>query len=165
MATKFPLQLNNLRFFVNPTQLAISKGVNYAQLATQNGPQFQVWYNTPEVLTITGMCAGSTAYQELVFLKTQFEKADKLSQLFYKTRLYNGFITNMTVEAAVGHLGYFNYTIQFQLLFGQQFAIEDFSLTGNEVGPVEAAINRVASIINAPIAGLQSTLGKITNSI
>ena len=136
MSTKFPIQINNLRFRVNPTGLNVTKAVNFGTLPTQNGVKYQIWYDAPEVLTITGASAGGSAYQELVTMKRNFERSDKVSELFYKTRLYKGFITNLTVEHSTGHINQFTYTIQFQLLFGEQFAIEDFSITRDETGVV-----------------------------
>lgn len=156
MATKFPLQINSLRFFVNPTGLNVTKGVNFAPLNTQNGVVFQVWYNAPEVLTISGQSAGETAYRELAFLKRNFERTDKLSELFYKTRVYRGFITNLTVDHNTGHVNRFNYTITFQLLHGEKFAIEDFTLRERSLGSkVEGFIQ---DYINEPITKLESKL-------
>jgi hypothetical protein len=165
MATKFPLQINNLRFFVNPTQLSISNAVTYGTLPTQSGVRYQVWYDTPPVLTISGASAGSTAYQELVFLKQNFQRSDKTSKLFYKTQLYTGFLTNITVEASTSHPNEFTYTITFQLLQGQQFSLEDFSLKANQAGAVQNALNKLASVINAPLNSLESTAQKLLSKL
>jgi hypothetical protein len=165
MATKFPLQLNNLRFFVNPTNLNITKGVNFGTLPTQSGVKYQVWYDAPEVLTIAGVSAGKTAYKELVFLKRNFERTNKQSELFYKTRIYKGFITNITVEHGTSHINEFTYTIIFQLLFGEKFAIEDFSVTGNERGIVARTLQQLDEIINEPIRRLESSIEKLLNKI
>lgn len=165
MATKFPLQINSLRFFVNPTNLKIVKAVNFSPLATQNGITYQVWYDAPEVLTISGVCAGSTAYKELVFLKQNFERTDKVSDLFYKTRLYKGFITSLDVEHNTQHINQFNYNITFQLLFGEKFAIEDFSLTGNEQGVVGRTLNDLENFINQPLNRLQSSIDKLLKKL
>jgi hypothetical protein len=161
MATKFPLQLNSLRFFVNPTNLRITKAVNFAPLNTQNGVKYQIWYDAPELLTISGASAGKTAYKELVFLKRNFERTNKLSELFYKTRIYKGFITNMEIDHSTSHPNQFNYTITFQLLFGEKFAIEDFSLTGNEKGIVGRTLEQVENFINEPLNKLESSIEKL----
>lgn len=131
--------------------MKITKGVNYGTLPTQGGVQYQIWYNSPEMLVLTGASAGQTAYQELLFLQQQFASTNKLSTLFYKTTVYQGFITLLDVEASTSHLNEFNYTINFQLLFGQQFAIEDFSLSTTNNGVVEAAIGRLENILNIPL--------------
>ena len=165
MATKFPIQLNNLRFKVNPTGLNISKNVNFGTLPTQNGVKYQVWYDAPEVLTITGASAMGTAYQELVTMKRNFERVDKVSQLFYKTRLYKGFITNLTVDHNVAHLNQFTYTITFQLLFGEQFAIEDFSLTRDEEGVVARTLGKLESFLNEPLNKLESSMEKLLSKL
>lgn len=165
MATKFPLQINNLRFFVNPTQLSISNAVTYGTLPTQSGVRYQVWYDTPPTLTISGASAGSTAYQELVFLKQNFQRSDKTSQLFYKTQLYTGFLTNITVESSTSHPNEFTYSITFQLLQGQQFSLEDFSLAANNSGAVQTALNKLASVINQPLNQLQSTAQKLLSKL
>lgn len=151
MATIYPLQLNGLKFFVNPRNMKISKAVAFSPLPTQGGVQYQVWYNAPEVLSISGASAGQTAYQELLFLKQNFEKNDKLSTLFYKTQLYQGFITLLDVEASTSHLNEFTYQLNFQLLTGQEFAIEDFSLSTTNNGLVLGAIARLQTILNIPL--------------
>ena len=149
MATKFPLQINNLRFKVNPTGLNITKPVSYAPLSTQNGVIYQVWFDAPEILSISGISAGNTAFEELNFLKRNFERTDKISELFYKTRIYKGFITNMTVDANItGHPNTFTYSITFQLLFGEQFAIQDFAVTGKETGPIGRRLRKLSGSLN-----------------
>lgn len=151
MAQTYPLRLNNLNFFVNPRNMKVTKNVSYGTLPTQGGVQYQIWYNTPETLVITGASAGQTAYQELLFLKQQFEMNNKLSTLFYKTQVYQGFITLLDVEASTQHLNEFTYTLNFQLLFGQQFAIEDFSISTTNNGLVQGAIGRLQNILNIPL--------------
>lgn len=151
MASIYPVTLNNLRFFVNPRNLKINKNISFATLPTQSGVQYQVWYNAPEMLIISGASAGQTAYQELLFLKQQYEKNNKLSTLFYKTRQYQGFITMMDVESSTSHLNEFTYTINFQLLTGQSFAIEDFSISTINNGVVQSAIGRLQTILNIPL--------------
>lgn len=165
MATKFPLQINNLRFYVNPTQLSISNAVTYGTLPTQSGVRYQVWYDTPPVLTISGSSAGSTAYNELVFLKQNFQRSDKTSKLFYKTQLYTGFLTNITVEASTNHPNEFTYNITFQLLQGQEFAIEDFSLNAKNSGRIQNALNKLSSVINKPLNSLSSSAQKLLSKL
>jgi len=160
MASIFPLRLNNLNFFVNPRNMKITKNVSFGTLPTQGGVQYQIWYNSPEMLVLTGASAGQTAYQELLFLKQQFEKTDKTSTLFYKTRVYQGFITLLDVESSTSHLNEFTYTINFQLLFGQEFAVEDFSISTTNNGLVEGAIGRLQTILNIP---LNKASASITN--
>lgn len=165
MATRFPLQLNNLRFFVNPTGLNIQKGLVFAPLNTQSGVKYQVWYEAPEILTITGDAAGNTGYKELLFLKQQFEKTNKISELFYKTRIYKGFITSLQVDNNTQHLNRFSYSITFQLLQGEAFAIEDFALTRNEEGAVGRALKKVEDFINEKLntTKIQSKIESFTN--
>lgn len=165
MATKLPLQINNLRFSVNPTSLSINKGLNYGTLQTQGGVKYQVWYESPEVLTISGASAGDSAYKELVFLKRNFERTDKVCELFYKTRIYRGFITNLQVDHDISHINTFNYTIQFQLLFGEKFAIEDFSITGDDTGIVGTAIRKLENVINEPLNKLESSIDQLLSKL
>src|ERR1035437_6613017 len=160
MANIYPLRLNNLNFFVNPRNMKITKGVNYGTLPTQGGVQYQIWYNSPEMLVLTGASAGQTAYQELLFLKQQFEKNNKTSTLFYKTKVYQGFITLLDVEASTTHLNEFTSTLNFQLLFGEEFSIEDFSISTTNNGLVLGAIGRLATILNIP---LNKASANITN--
>jgi hypothetical protein len=158
MATKFPIQINNLRFYVNPTGLNVTKGVSFAPLNTQNGVVFQVWYDVPEVLTITGQSAGNDAYKELAMIKRDFEKTNKLSELFYKTRLYKGFITSVNFDHNTSHPERFNYTITFQLLQGEQFAIEDFTIKERSLGTrVEKFIQEN---LNKPIAKFENNMDR-----
>lgn len=151
MASIYPVRINNLNFYVNPRNMKIAKNVSFGQLPTQNGVQYQVWYNAPEMLIMTGASAGSTAYQELLFLKQQYEKNNKLSTLFYKTQQYQGFITALDVEASTSHLNEFTYTLNFQLLTGQSFGIEDFSISTQNNGVVLGAIGRLQNILNIPL--------------
>jgi hypothetical protein len=151
MATIYPVKLNDINFYVNPRNMKITKTVNFGTLPTQGGVQYQIWYNAPEMLVMTGACAGQTAYQELLFLKQNFEMNNKLSTLFYKSQIYQGFLTLLDVEASTSHLNEFTYTINFQLLFGQQFAIEDFSISTINNGLIEGAIGRLQNILNIPL--------------
>lgn len=128
MATKYSLILNNVKFLVNPTGLAINKGILMSSLNLQSGTKYYVWYDSPEVLTISGQSAGQTAYRELLFLKENFQRTDKTSTLFYKTGLYYGILTSLTTNFEATDPNRFGYTINFQLLFGQKFRIEDFAL-------------------------------------
>ena len=161
MASIYPIRLNNLNFFVNPRNMKITKAVSYGTLPTQGGVQYQIWYNSPEMLILTGASAGQTAYQELLFLKQQFESNNKQSTLFYKTQVYTGFITLLDVEASTSHLNEFTYTINFQLLFGQQFAIEDFSISTTNNGLVEGAIGRLEGILNIPLNKVSSSISNL----
>jgi len=161
MASTYPLRLNNLNFYVNPRNMKITKAVNYGTLPTQGGIQYQIWYNSPEMLVLTGACAGSTAYQELLFLKQQFESSNKLSTLFYKTQVYQGFITLLDVEASTSHLNEFTYTLNFQLLQGQQFAIEDFSISTTNNGLVLGAIANLQNTLNIPLNKASSSISNL----
>lgn len=161
MATKYALILNGVKFLVNPTSLKINMGVLMSSLTTQGGVKYYIWYNNPEVLTIQGQSAGSTAYQELLFLKNNFERNNKTSSLFYKTTIYSGIITSLEVNYTSDSPNRFGYSINFQLLQGQKFKIEDFSLqpikTGNLLGGIEDFVN-----INLTKLGLniQEGIGK-----
>src|SRR5690349_19436930 len=161
MATIYPLRINNINFSVNPRNMKITKGVSYGTLPTQGGVQYQIWYNSPEMLTLSGASAGQTAYQELLFLKKQFENNNKLSTIFYKTQVYQGFITLLDVEASTSHLGEFTYTLNFQLLFGQEFAIEDFSISTTNNGLVQSAIGRLQTILNIPLNKASSNISNL----
>jgi len=165
MATKLPLQLNNIRFTVNPTHLLITKGVNFGTLNTQGGVKYHIWYDTPEILTINGVAAGKSAYTELLFLKQHFERTDKKSELFYKTRVYKGFITNLTIEHSTSHINEFTYSITFQLLFGEKFAVEDFSIKSDEKEVVRGAIGEISKFINEKIKGFERSVEKRLNRI
>jgi len=153
---------------VNPTGLNIQKGVIFAPLNTQGGVKYQVWYDAPEILTITGESAMSTAYNELLFLKNNFERTNKVSELFYKTRLYKGFITNMQIDHNIlGHPNRFSYTVTFQLLFGEKFAIEDFALTRGDTSFTNKLITKFEDFVNKQIdiTKVQSTIDNFFRKI
>jgi hypothetical protein len=141
--------------------MKITKAVSYGTLPTQGGVQYQIWYNSPEMLILSGASAGSTAYQELLFLKQQFESSNKLSTLFYKTQVYQGFITLLDVEASTSHLNEFTYNLNFQLLQGQQFAIEDFSISTTNNGLVLGAIANLQNKLNIPLNKASSSISNL----
>lgn len=166
MATKFPLILNGVRFKVNPTSLHIQKALNFGTLQTQSGVKYQVWYNNPEVLTISGMSAGSTAFQELLFLKQNYDvttSPGKTSQLFYKTKTYTGFITSLDVTHTTATHNKFMYNITFQLLQNQQFKPEDFALL--PTGLLGTATTAFSQLVNEPIAGVEGQIDKLLGNL
>lgn len=165
MATKTPLILNGVKFQVNPQGLNIDSKVVTTQLVTQGGIRFQTWYDSPQILTITGMSAGESAYQELQSLKANFEYTNTqgLSRLFYKNSTYTGFIQNITVSNNVDQHLRFPYTITFQLIQGQKFNFYDFAF--NPSGLISSKLNQVSSIINAPIAAASNNLNAVMAKI
>jgi len=165
MATKYPLILNSIRFQVNPTNLRISKPLVTSQLATQAGIRYQVWYDSPEVLTINGISAGSTAYQELLFLKQNYEQSSTggISTLYYKTKGYRGFIRRLDVAHSIDQFLRFPYTIDFQLVNGEKFNIHDFALEPS--GAFSALSNSITQVINQPINNLSSSLNGLLGKV
>ena len=151
MATKTPLILNGIKFQVNPMGLKIDSEVVTTALNTQGGIRFQTWYDSPQVLTITGMSAGESAYMELQALKNNFEYTNTkgLSKLIYKNSTYTGFIKHIDVTHAVDAHLRFQYNITFQLLTGQKFNFYDFAF--NPTGLISSSLNQITSIINVPI--------------
>lgn len=166
MATKFPVILNGVKFQVNPRSLDSSKSVKYGSLDTQSGVVFQFWYNNPEVLNISGLSAGVTAYQELLFLRQNYDvtvNPGKISQLFYKSKTYRGFLGNLKVTHSTSRHTLFDYSMTFQLLQGEEFKIEDFALQSSGLlGKVSTILSQ---IVNAPIAGFENQIGKITGRL
>ena len=153
MAVKYPLILNNVRFFVNPTNLKIKKDIAMSSLATHSGVKYYVRYDTPEKLTISGFSAEDSAYKELLFLKENFERTDKISELFYKTTVYTGILNSLDIDYAHDNPNKFPYTIEFQLLFGQKFKIEDFALQATGLmGDLTTALSTVESAVNVAVA-------------
>ena len=157
MAIKYPLTINNVKFTVNPKNISNRKQLNIAQLDTMGGRQYQVWWPAPEVVTIQGETFGDTAYSQLMFLKRHYDST-KVSTLTYKVHTYTGYITGLDVTADTGNLQVWIYTINFQLLHGQKFFVEDFAVTstpiiGGTVGQIlnqieEATTNAPSSITN-----------------
>lgn len=163
MATKTPLILNGVKFQVNPMGLSIESRVLTTSLNTQGGTRFQTWYDSPQVLTITGMSAGETAYQELQSLKANFEftNTQGLSTLIYKNSSYTGFIQNIAVSHSVDAHLRFPYSITFQLLQGQRFNFYDFAL--NPTGLISSSLNQITNVINIPINNFTNNINSIAS--
>lgn len=168
MATTFPVIINGVRFQVNPKSLEVQKSVKYQALDTQNGVVYQFWYNNPEILTISGISAGTSAFQELIFLKNNYDTTlnpGKLSQLFYKSNTYNGFIDSMKVSHVISqgtHL-MFQYNMTFRFLQGEQFKIEDFAL--QPTGLLGKLTTIFSQTVNQPIAGLENQINRIFGKV
>lgn len=163
--TKFPLRLNGVNFQVNPTNLSVKKPIVKGTVSTQGGVRFQIWYNQPEVLQIQGLAAGNSAYKELQFLKQNFEvtKSTNMSELFYKTKIYRGFIDSLEVGHTIDRHQRFPYAIVFQLVQGEQFNIQDFALEPG--GLIGEATDFLEETINAPIARADAALGQVFGKI
>jgi hypothetical protein len=163
--TKFPLILNGVKFLVNPRSIRVSSPLVYGNLPTQAGIRYQIWYGQPEVITITGWSAGESAYSELLSLKNNFEytTTNTLSSLYYKSTVYKGFMTNLSVGSTLDAFLRFPYEITFQLVAGETFNIHDLSLEPS--GIIGEAQDFLEENINAPIAraanAFNKTLGKI----
>jgi hypothetical protein len=158
--SRYPLILNGVKFQVNPTSLSISKPIVKGTLQTQSGTRFQIWYNQAEVLTINGISSGDNAYAELSFLKQNFERTSSnvLSELFYKSQTYRGFIDSISVGHAVTSHERWPYTVVFQLIYGEKFRIQDFSL--NPSGAISQVTGFLENIINAPISRATTALNQ-----
>lgn len=166
MATVFPLIINGIRFQVNPKSLDINKSLKYGTLDTQSGVVYQFWYDNPEVLTISGMSAGNSAFQELIFLRQSYDATinpGKVSQLFYKSSTYRGFLENLKVTHNVQRHLLFEYTMTFRLLQGEKFKIEDFALQAS--GTLGTVTNIFSQTVNQPIAGLENQINKIIGKV
>lgn len=166
MATTFPIILNGVRFQVNPTSLDTNKTLKYGTLDTQSGVVYQFWYNNPETLGISGMSAGNSAYQELLFLRQNYDvtiNPGTVSQLFYKTKTYNGFLTGLKITHNIRRHKLFEYTMTFQLLQGEQFKVEDFALT--PTGLIGTVTTLLSQTVNAPIAGFENQINSILGKV
>ena len=150
---------------MNPTNISVSKPLVRGELPTQGGIRYQFWYDSPEVVTIAGISAGETAYQELQSLKRNFEvtSSQRLSELFYKTKIYRGFINSIVVGHSVDAHLRFPYQIDFQLVHGEQFNIHDLALQPG--GLLETATDFLEENINAPIARTSRALRKVFGKV
>lgn len=157
---RFPLIINGVKFQVNPTNISVTKPVLKGELNTQGGKRFQIWYNLPEVLKINGIAGGDTAYRELSFLKQNFERtvSTAISYLFYKTKIYRGFVDSVTVGHTIQTHERWPYEVIFQLIQGEQFNVQDFTLQPS--GLVGEATGILEEVINAPIARADVALGQ-----
>ena len=165
MATKLPVVINNVRFWINPTNISSKKALNIANLDTMRGRQFQVWWPAPEVVTIQGEAFGSDAYSQLLYLKKHYEGTDgqpTISTLKYKTTKYKGYIVSLDVSADVKNLDVWTYSLNLQLLHGQKFNIEDFSLkpTGPTIGALEN-LEKVGEVLDLTLDSITDAIGRI----
>lgn len=166
MAVKFPIIINGVKFQVNPRSLESNKSVKYGSLETQSGVVFQFWYNNPEILSISGYSAGTTAFQELLFLRQNYDvtiNPGKISQLFYKSKVYSGFLGDLKITHSTDRHLMFQYSMVFRLLQGEEFKIEDFAL--QPVGLLGRVSTILSQVVNEPIAGFEQQIGKITGRI
>lgn len=162
MATTYPVILNGVRFQVNPRSLDISKTLKVGSMDTQGGVVFQFWYNSPETLAISGLSAGTSAFQELLFLKQNYDVTTSpgtISQLFYKTKTYRGFLTGLKITHNITRHQLFDYSMTFQLLQGEKFKVEDFALT--PVGTIGKLTTLFSQTVNTPIAGFENQINSI----
>jgi hypothetical protein len=163
----FPISINSLNFYVNPTNLSVTKPLLFSQVPTVGGLVYQAWYDAPETFVLSGESAGSTAYNELVFLRQNFENTNKVVTIGYKAKVYYGFMNSISLEHSTSHINRFRYNIQITLLQGQHFAIEDTALNANNQGLIEGAVNSAANFINQKLGlaniqtQIQSTIAKI----
>ena len=155
MGQKLPVVINDVRFWINPTNMVVRKALNIAQLDTMRGRQFQVWWPSPEVVSISGEAFGKDAYKQLLYLKRHYEGTGgnpSLSTLTYKTYKYDGYIVNLDVTADAKNMNVWIYSLNFQLLHGNKFRVEDFSLTeSNPVLHPLTQVDKIGELLNLAI--------------
>ena len=125
---RYPFILNGVRFLVNPKHISVRKPLAMGALNTQAGVKYQVWYELPEIVTIGGQSTGETSFKELQFLKDNFARPNKVSDFYYKNRLYKCIIQEITVTSSSDYVFRYKYSMTLQFLHGQKFALEDLSL-------------------------------------
>lgn len=128
MAHVFPIEINGVRLYINPRQLQVQKNLLSAQADTFAGRVYQIWWAQPETITISGVVFGDFAYQQLLKLKRDYESKKK-STLRYKSTSYEGFITRFDVTYTSENPRQWSYNLTFNLLQGQHFQVEDFTIT------------------------------------
>lgn len=163
MAHVFPIEINGVRLYINPRQLQVQKNLLSAQADTFTGRVYQIWWAQPEVITISGVVFGDFAYQQLLKLKRDYESKKK-STLRYKTTTYEGFITRFDVTYASENPRQWSYSLTFNLLQGQHFQVEDFTILPEKMPTwmraplyVPAAIEALGEEISKSVERLMKT--------
>ncbi|MEM3509295.1 MAG: hypothetical protein QXY18_00980 [Nitrososphaerota archaeon] len=133
MAHYFPLIVEGVRFFVNPTQLKLTTQTVQSEINTISGPVIQYWYPRITNLSIIGFAGGSRAYRELVNLRTNFFEKNKMVRLFYKTQMYRGIFTYFELSHLTEEHQRFRYQINLYLL--DPFKYEDFAINETQQTP------------------------------
>lgn len=130
MAQFYPLIIEGVRFFVNPTQLKFNTQTVQNEVNTLGGPAIQYWYPKLTTLQLVGYAGGTRAYRELLNLRTNFFEKGKKVRIFYKTSLYNAVLTLLEVSHVTEEHMRFRY--QINAVFLEPFKMEDFAI--NETG-------------------------------
>ena len=161
MAIKYPMYLDNLRFFVNPTNIGIKKNSQVAESKTKLGVIYQIWPDLPDVLDLKGIAFGANTFNELLRLKNAFEKINKLIILRYKGRSYSGFLKTLDVNGDAEVPGRFNYSFNFQCINPPHFEIQDLSIgTGPTASAVGTSLSRAFSDLSNSLASTTESIGR-----
>ena len=160
MATKFPIYLNNLRFYVNPTNISIKKSSQVAESKTKAGVVYQVWPDLPDTMEIKGMAYGITSFNELLRLKNAFHATQKIVPLRYKGRVYAGYLKNLDIAGDAEVPGRFTYSFGFQCINPPHFEIQDLAV-GNQPS-LQATLNTVGQTYRILSSSLAQTVEKIS---
>jgi hypothetical protein len=115
MAILFPLKLNDVKLFVNPTMISVKKRADIARVKTMAGTTFQVWPDLPDEIRFEGILYGLRSLFELRNLQDVLTKAPEQKEvtLTYKLKKYQGYILDFEISAEADKPRQFRYNFNF----------------------------------------------------
>ena len=156
MANKYPIYLNNIKFYVNPVNIIVKKVSQVASVKTKAGVVFQEWPDLPDTVSLKGSSYGRTAFSELKMLKEKFHNmaftGSKFIILRYKGENYDGYLKTLNITGTAEIPGKFDYDFEFQCINPPHFKIEDLT-----IGSIQTE-----NLIFGSLAQLQRTWNELT---
>ena len=176
MAILYPIKLDGNRFFVNPTNIRVTKRSQIAETRTMGGTVFKIWPDMPDEILFNGVCFGMTSLMELKYLGGAISRdsGNKLITLSYKFKNYKGYMRDLVVKAVANEPRVFNYEFGFVLNSNGsgRFNIADMplgQLTGLQeeynllMSQMRGAVTTVTSIPGELVDGVKSVAKGIGN--
>lgn len=115
MAILFPLKLNDVKLFVNPTNMTVRKRTDIARVKTMAGTTFQVWPDLPDEIRFEGILYGLRSLFELRNLQDITSKTPEQKEitLTYKLKKYKGYMLDLEVSVDAEKPRQFKYAFTF----------------------------------------------------
>jgi hypothetical protein len=153
MALLFPITIDKLRFFVNPTSISIKKTSSISRIRTMAGTTFQAWPDQPDEVSFEGISFGVRSIFELRRLGDAIEKRPEEKQVIlkYKYNRYEGYIQEVNVKANAENPRIFEFSFTF-------ISKKRFKLDTMVIGQV-TGLKAEADFFRAQIRGVKVALG------
>ena len=115
MAVLFPLKLDGVRLFVNPTNISVKKRTDIARVKTMSGTTFQVWPDLPDEVHFEGVLYGLRSLFELRNFQSVMSKSseNKETTITYKINKYKGYVLDLEISADADKPRQFHYAFNF----------------------------------------------------